>query len=254
MVKDKAVLVVGASSGIGRGAALMLGAAGAKVMVAARREAECRAVVEEIKAAGGTAAFIKVDVTSESDVEAAVAKTVELFGRLDCAVNGAGISLTYDLITDIDAATFDQMFAVNVRGTFFGMKHEIRQMVKQGGGGSIVNVGSVGSHRASPTGNTSVYTATKHAMIGLTRSAAISHGKHGIRVNCVSPTVVSGTPMIDVVEKTMPELLAPFVADIPMGRMCRVDEVAKAILWFCSDESSFVNGQSLLLDGGHTAK
>lgn len=253
MLKNKVALVVGASSGIGWGCALSLAAAGAKVMVAARREAEITALAAEIHAAGGTAAFMKVDVTVESEIEAVVARTVDLFGRLDCAVNSAGYNEDFARVTEADADAFDRMFATNVRGTLLCMKHEIRQMERQGSG-SVVNLCSILGHVSAATGTGAIYAATKHAVLGLTRTAALGHCKQGIRVNCVAPTVVVGTPMVDSIMKSHPELMEPFIAEVPMGRPGRVDEVAKAVLWLCSDESSFVNGHSLLLDGGQTAK
>jgi NAD(P)-dependent dehydrogenase (short-subunit alcohol dehydrogenase family) len=254
MLKGKVALVVGASSGIGRACALAFGAAGAKVLVSARREAESRAVVEEIEAAGGTAAFVKVDVVVESEVEALVAATVKRFGRLDCAVNAAAVSEDFALITEADADVCDRMLAINIKGTVLAMKHEIRQMVRQGGGGSVVNLSSILGHMAPALGTGNIYVATKHAILGLTRTAALGHIKEGIRVNCVSPTVVTGTPMVDFAIENHPEVIAPVIADIPMGRPCRVEEVARAVLWLCSDEASFVNGHSLLLDSGQTVK
>ncbi|WP_437630318.1 glucose 1-dehydrogenase [Sorangium sp. So ce854] len=251
-LNGKVALVVGGSSGIGRGAALALAAAGARVVVAARREAESREVVGEIEARGGEAMFVRVDVTVPGEVEALVATTVERWGRLDCAVNSAGINEDMVPITEADDAVFDRMMAVNCKGMFLCMKHEMRQMLRQGGGGSVVNLSSTMGHVAAPAG--SIYTATKHAIEGLTKSAALSHAKQGIRVNAVAPTAVAGTPLIDYGMKHYPELMEPYIADIPAGRPARVDEVARAIVWLCSDEASFVNGHSLVIDGGQLSK
>ncbi|WP_437752289.1 glucose 1-dehydrogenase [Sorangium sp. So ce1389] len=251
-LKNKVALVVGGSSGIGRAAALALAAAGAKVVVAARREAECRAVASEAADLGGEATSARVDVTSADDVQALVAATVERWGRLDCAVNSAGISEDFVPITDADDAVFDRMMGVNCKGTFLCMKHEIRQMLRQGGGGSVVNLSSVLGHTGAPTG--SIYVATKHAIEGLTKSAALCYATQGIRVNAVAPTVVTGTPMVDNVMANHPGLMDPYIAAIPVGRPARVDEVARVIAWLCSDDASFVNGHSLAVDGGQLAR
>ncbi|AUX42697.1 short-chain dehydrogenase [Sorangium cellulosum] len=251
-LKDKVALVVGGSSGIGRGAALALAAAGARVVVAARREAECRGVADAIRASGGEAVAARVDVAVPGDIEALVATAVERWGRLDCAVNSAGISEDFMPIADADDATFDRMMAVNVKGTFLCMKHEIRQMVRQGGGGSVVNLSSILGHVATPSG--AIYVATKHAVEGLTKSAALCYAKQGIRVNAVAPTVVTGTEMVDQMMRDHPGLMDPYIADIPAGRPARVEEVARVITWLCSDDAAFVNGHSLPVDGGQLSK
>lgn len=251
-LKNKVALVVGSSSGIGRASALALAAAGAKVFVAARREAECKAVVDEIQAAGGEAASARVDVTAPGEVEALVAKVAARWGRLDCAVNSAAIVEDFVPITEADDAVFDRMMAVNCKGVFLCMKHELRQMLRQGGGGSVVNLSSYLGHVATPSG--SIYVATKHAVEGMTKSAALSFAKQGIRVNAVAPTAVSGTPMVDYTMQHHPDLMAPVLAEIPMGRPARVDEVAKAVAWLCSDDASFVTGHSLPIDGGQLVR
>jgi NAD(P)-dependent dehydrogenase (short-subunit alcohol dehydrogenase family) len=251
-LNDKVALVVGSSSGLGRATAIALAAAGAKVGVAARREAEGRAVVDEIRAAGGDAAFTRVDVTVPAEVEALIAATVERWGRLDCAVNSAGISEDFAPLADADDAVFDRMMAVNCKGVFLCMKYEIRQMLRQDGGGSVVNMSSIMGHRGLPTG--SIYIATKHAVEALTKSAALCYAKQGIRVNAVAPTAITGTPMVDDAIKNYPETIAPIIAEIPMGRPGRADEVARVVTWLCSDDASFVNGHSLPVDGGQLAR
>lgn len=250
-LKDKVALVIGGNSGIGKACAHAFAASGAKVMIGARREAECAAVVEELRAAGGTAAFAKVDVLQESELEAIVAATVERFGRLDCAVNSAGIVEDYGPVHEASGDVCDRMMAVNVRGTLLGMKHQIRQMLSQGGG-SIVNLSSFLGHVGAMTG--SIYVATKHAVLGLTRAAALNYAKQGIRVNCVAPTTIVGTPMVDYTMATYPGLMDPYIADIPMGRPGKTHEVGAAVAWLCSDEASFVTGHSLPVDGGQLAK
>lgn len=251
-LKGKVALVIGGNSGIGRASALAFAASGAKVVVSARREAEGEAVVETIRAAGGEAAFVAVDVRNEKEIEALVASTVARFGRLDCAVNSAGISEDFVAVHDADADVFDRMMAVNVRGVLFGMKHQIRQMLAQGGGGSVVNVASTLSHVGAPTG--AIYVAAKHAVLGMTRTAALGYAKQGVRINCVAPTMIAGTPMIDHMMAVAPEMMAPYIADIPMGRPGRPEEVGNVVAWLCSDEASLVTGHSLAVDGGLLAK
>jgi NAD(P)-dependent dehydrogenase (short-subunit alcohol dehydrogenase family) len=251
-LKDKVALVVGGNSGLGRASALAFAAAGARVVIAARRSGESLAVVEEIQAAGGTAAFLKADVTAEAEIEALLAATVERFGRLDCAVNSAAVLEDFGPITEVDGGAFDRMMAVNVRGTLLGMKHQIRQMLRQGGGGSIVNMSSVMGHLGAMTG--SVYVATKHAVLGLTRAAALGYAKQGIRVNCVAPAVIAGTPMVDSTMQNFPGLMDPYIAEIPMDRPGRPEEVGRAVAWLCSDDASFITGHSLAIDGGQLAK
>jgi NAD(P)-dependent dehydrogenase (short-subunit alcohol dehydrogenase family) len=195
---------------------------------------------------------VRVDVAAPAEVEALIATTVERWGRLDCAVNAAGLSEDFVPIADADDAVFDRMMATNCKGTYLCMKHEIRQMVRQGGGGSIVNLSSILGHRGSETG--AIYVATKHAVEGLTKSAAIAYAKQGIRVNAVAPTVIAGTKIIDYAMEHHPDLMEPYIAGIPMGRPGRVEEVARVVTWLCSDEASFVTGHSLAIDGGQLAK
>ncbi|MDC0672753.1 SDR family NAD(P)-dependent oxidoreductase [Nannocystis radixulma] len=250
-LRDRVALVIGGNSGIGKASAFALAEAGARVVIAARREREGLAVVEELQARGAAALFVALDVTIEADIVAGVAATVEKFGRLDCAVNSAGICEDFGPVSDVDGAAFDRMMAVNVRGTLLGMKHQIRQMLAQGGGGSIVNMASFLAHAATPTG--SAYVATKHAVLGITRSAALGYAKDGIRVNCVAPTAITGTPMVDDALANYPAVMAPVIAAIPMGRPGRADEVGRAVAWLCSDEASFISGHSLAIDGAQLA-
>lgn len=250
-LKDKVALITGGNSGLGKAAALAFAAAGAKVMIAARREAESLAVVDQIHRAGGTAAFTRTDVTVEADIEAAVKATVEKLGRLDCAVNCAGYNEDFWPVHQIDAGVFDRMMAVNVRGTLLSMKHQIRQMLEQGGG-SIVNMASIMGLVGAPTAP--VYIATKHAVIGMTKVAALGYAKQNIRVNCVAPTIIQGTPMVDAALADHPEIMTPIIADVPMGRPGRTEEVGHALVWLCSDEASFITGATLPIDGGQTAK
>lgn len=251
-LRDRVALVIGGNSGLGKASALALAEAGAKVAVAARREPEGLAVVEQLRQLGAPAVFFPLDVTVESELAGVVAATVERFGRLDCAVNSAGISEDFGLITDVDGDVFDHMMAVNVRGTLLGMKHQIRQMLAQGGGGAIVNLASTLSHSAAATG--SAYTASKHAVLGITRTAAVGYAKQNIRVNCVAPTLITGTPMVDDAMAHHPEVMTPVLAQIPMGRPGRAEEVGQVVAFLCSDAASFISGHSLAIDGGQLAR
>jgi NAD(P)-dependent dehydrogenase (short-subunit alcohol dehydrogenase family) len=251
-LRGKVALVIGGNSGLGKASALALAESGANVVIAARRVAEGDEVVQQLTDLGVGAAFVAVDVTREADLAAVVAATVEKFGRLDCAVNCAGLNEDFVPVTEADADMFDRMMAVNVRGTLLGMKHQIRQMLAQGSGGSIVNMSSILGHAASGTG--SIYVATKHAVLGLTRAAALGHAKQGIRVNCVAPTAISGTPIVDYTMANFPHLLQPYIDDIPMGRTGRAEEVGRAVAFLCSDAASFINGHSLAIEGGQLAR
>jgi NAD(P)-dependent dehydrogenase (short-subunit alcohol dehydrogenase family) len=250
-LRGKVALVIGGNSGLGKASALALAESGANVVIAARRVAEGDDVVKQLTDLGVGAAFVAVDVTREADLAAVVAATVEKFGRLDCAVNCAGLNEDFVPVTEADADMFDRMMAVNVRGTLLGMKHQIRQMLAQGGPGSVVNMSSILGHVAAPNG--SIYAATKHAVIGLTRSAALAYAKQAIRVNCVAPTAITGTPMIDYNLEHCPELIKPFIDAIPMGRAGRSEEVGRVVAFLCSDAASFISGHSLPIDGAQLA-
>ena len=244
----KVALVTGGTSGIGKATAIAFAKEGAKVVLSGRREKEGLAVVEEIKKVGGTAHFVQSDVSKEADVKRLVDETVARFGRLDVAFNNAGVEWNGTL-TDVTEADYRRIFDVNVWGTIASMKHEIPAMLKTGGG-AIVNTSSITGHVALP--GSIVYNATKHAIEGLTKSAALDYARRGIRVNVVAPAAIL-TEMIErFVGGSESETGRAIAQNHPVGRMGRPEEVAGAVLYLASDAASFVTGASLLVDGGYT--
>ena len=248
--EDKVALVTGGSSGIGRAAALAFAAAGAKVAVAARRRGEGEETCESIRAGGGTATFISTDVVDRGQVEAMVARTVEAYGRLDYAFNNAGVEGAVAATADYTEQQWDQVLDVNLKGAWLCMKYEVTEMLKSGGG-SIVNMSS-GSGLAGGRG-TPAYVASKHAVIGLTKAAALDYAGRGIRVNVVCPGSVV-TPMHYRLWGTAPEDLRRVDDAHPAGRSAHPEEVASAVLWLCSEGASYATGLALVLDGGLTIR
>jgi NAD(P)-dependent dehydrogenase (short-subunit alcohol dehydrogenase family) len=244
----KVAIVTGGASGIGKETALAFARSGAHVMIADMNPDQGEAVAAEIKASGGASKFCKTDVSSAADVQNLVAQTIAAFGRLDFAFNNAGVN---DVMKDEwDEAVFTRALNVNLTGVMLCMKFEIDQMLKQGQGGAIVNTASINGIVGN--GRQPAYTASKHGVIGLTRTAALANGRAGIRVNAVCPGVIE-TPM------SAQALALPGVADMmekmtPLGRTGKPREIASAVLWLCSEESSFVTGHPLVIDGGVTAQ
>jgi NAD(P)-dependent dehydrogenase (short-subunit alcohol dehydrogenase family) len=243
----RVALVVGGTSGIGLATAMAFAAEGASVMLAGRREAEGLEGVEAIRAAGDVAAFVQADITQAESVEAMVAKTVETFGGLHVAYNNAGITGTVNLfVEDAELAMFDQVMAINVTGTWLAMKYQVPAILASGGG-AIVNCGSVAGLRGSP--GCSAYYGSKHAVLGMTKCVALENAARRIRVNAVCPGLVM-TDLVEAGFAAAPDKLAMLTARIPMQRTGRPQEVAEAVLWLASDESSFINGVALPVDGG----
>lgn len=245
----KVVLVTGAAAGIGRAIALAFGRAGASVVVADTSVDGGHATAAMIVEEGGKALYVNANVTRGVEVEALIDKAVNYYGRIDCAVNNSTLEEDESPFADADEAQFDRMMAVNVKGLWLCMKHELRQMMKQGGG-AIVNMASTAGLVGAPTNP--IYAATKHAVVGLTKSASAEHAREGIRVNSVCPGAVR-TPLLARAFDRDAELEDKLNAAHPMGRIAEAAEVANAVMWLCSEHASFVTGHQLALDGGLTA-
>lgn len=245
----KVVLVTGAGGGIGRATALAFGRAGARLVLSDISAQAGEESVALIKQAGGEAIFVKADVSRDAEVEALVAKTVATYGWLDCAFNNAGIEEESKPIGECEEALFDRIMAINVKGAWLCMKHEIRQMLRQGGG-AIVNTASVAGLVGAPLQG--VYAASKHAVVGMTKTAAAEYGKAGIRINSVCPGVIR-TAMLERALEREPRREKHIVRAHPIGRIGEAGEIAGAVLWLCSDAASFVTGHQLAVDGGLTA-
>jgi NAD(P)-dependent dehydrogenase (short-subunit alcohol dehydrogenase family) len=243
----KVVLITGGNAGIGRAAALEFANQGAKVVVSGRREKEGREVIAELEALGGEAIFVKTDVSKEREVKAMIERTLATFGRLDCAFNNAGIVQAPTPLPDQTEETYDQIMDINVKGVWLSLKHEIPAMLKTGGG-AIVNNSSIGGlvgFAMAP-----VYVASKHAVIGLTKSVALEYATQHVRVNAVAP----GTIETRMFRDFAPEVRQMLESAHPMGRIGQPEEIASAVVWLCSDGASFVTGQTVPIDGGYTAQ
>ncbi len=245
----KIAIVTGGTSGIGRDTAVLFAKAGAKVVVAGRREAEGKETLDLVRAAGGDGLFVKTDVSRAAEVRALVLKTVEKFGRLDVAFNNAGIEGSWSPIAEQSEEDWDRTIDINLKGVWLCLKYEIQQMLKQGGGGAIVNMASVAGLIGSAGAAT--YCASKHGVMGLTKSAALETARSGIRINVVCPAVVE-TPMGERLWGT-PEAKKFALGLHPIGRFGTPMEISEAVVWMCSDRASFMTGQSLVLDGGFLA-
>jgi NAD(P)-dependent dehydrogenase (short-subunit alcohol dehydrogenase family) len=247
---QKVAVITGGATGIGKSTAMLLASKGIKVVISGRREAVGQKAIEEIRAQGGDAAFIAADVDNETQVSQIIGFALKKYGRLDLAVNNAGISNETKTIGDSDPAKFQAMLQTNVMGVYLCMKYEIQQMLKNGGG-SIVNLASIAGLNGIPYAGP--YAATKHAVVGLTKSGALDYATQNIRINAVAP----GAIKTDIIAGSIAQGQydeATISAMHPIARMGNPEEIAHGIAWLLSDEASFVTGHILNIDGGFQAK
>ncbi len=245
----KVAFVTGAGAGIGRAAALAFAREGASVVVADASEANNRETARIIEQAGGRALAVRCDVSRDEDVKAALEKTIEVFGRLDYAFNNAGIEQAIMPLADLTVEQWDRLIVVDLRGVFLCMKYQIPLMLKQGGG-SIVNTSS-GAGVKGFAGQ-AAYCAAKFGVVGLSKAAALDYAKSNVRVNVVCPGIIE-TPMMDRFSGGTPEGRERVIAQEPVGRMGKPEEIAAAVVWLCSDAAAFVVGHAMVVDGGQTA-
>lgn len=246
----KVVVITGGGTGIGKSAALLFAAEGAKVVIAGRRVEQLSQVAKEISDAGGEASYFITDVSKSSDVDSLIDFTVRSYNKLDIMVNNAGVNLTKALIETTDEEV-NRLFDINVKGTFYGMRAAIRQMKKQSTEGSIVNVASMSGLMGHPF--RTPYCGTKAAIINMTRCAAIEYAKDKIRVNVICPGVIE-TPMVQEVRDVAPDVLDSYVETMPMQRVASAEECARSILFLASEDyASYITGVYLSVDGGFAA-
>jgi NAD(P)-dependent dehydrogenase (short-subunit alcohol dehydrogenase family) len=254
MLKNKVALVTGGTSGIGKATALAFGAAGAKVVFSGRRDAEGEKTAKLIRETGAECLYVHSDASNEEDIKALVQKTVATYGRLDFAFNNAGFGTVPKPLHEQSIEDFDSTMATNLRGVFLCMKYEIQQMLTQGAGVIINNSsvwGSIGAPGMGP------YTASKHAVMGLTRSAALDYAKQGIRINAVNPGYIRGTELVtpkslQEMGMTLEQFDSMLSSSVPMGRRGQPEEIAATVVFLCSDAASYITGQPLAIDGGYT--
>ncbi len=247
--EGKTVIVTGGGFGIGRAGAIAFAREGAKVAIADIDVKNGEETLRRVKEAGGEAFFMKTDVSSESDIAALVAKTVETYGKLDCAFNNAGIHGVFTPTTEFTEEEWTRMININLKSVWLCMKYEIKEMLKYGKG-AIVNTSSAAGLVAAPSNP--AYPASKHGVVGLTKSAAVEWARKGIRVNCVCPGPTRTQMHVDLV-KVAPEIVDFMHTKVPMGRIGEPEEIAEAALWLASDKASYVTGHALPVDGGLVA-
>ncbi len=251
----KVAIITGGSSGIGRATALAFARAGARVVIAGRRREEGEGTVRAVAEAGGDALFVQTDASRAGDVEALVARTLDAYGRLDCACHSAGTGEPEALLVDQVEEDFDRTIGVNLKGVWLCMKHEIPAM-RQGDGGAIVNISSLNAVKAAPTAP--FYSASKAGVDSLTKAAALGYAQDGIRVNAIDAGAFR-TPMLEGVLNRVgggdvEAAAAQYAAAIPLGRIGDPDEIARAVVWLCSDAASYITGHTLAVDGGLLAR
>ena len=248
--ENKVALVTGAAMGMGLATAKAFAKAGAAVVLADFNEEALRDATAELGAAGYQALAIQCDVSGEAEVAAMIEQTVATFGRLDAAFNNAGVMTPAVETADASGEDFDRLIAINLRGVWNCMKYELRQMLEQGSG-AIVNNSSIGGLNANP--RRAIYGATKHGVLGLTKSAAVEYASRGIRINAVCPGSIR-TPMVEHMLDNGWITMEDMVGNLPIGRIGKPEEIASAVLWLCSAGASFVIGHALVVDGGFTAQ
>jgi len=246
----KSIVITGAASGIGKATALAAGREGAKLVLADVSVESGEETARAIKGEGGQAAFVRCDVTQQSEIETMVKRAVELYGRLDGAFNNAGIEGTLSPAADYPPDVFERVIQINLLGVWKCLRAEIPVMLKQGKG-AIVNTASVAGLVGA--GAFAAYVASKHAVVGLTKTCALDYAKQGIRLNAVCPGVIQ-TPMVDRLAELVPGVIDALLTVKPMGRLGTAEEVAEAVIWLLSDSASFVTGTTLAVDGGYTAQ
>jgi NAD(P)-dependent dehydrogenase (short-subunit alcohol dehydrogenase family) len=248
ILAGKVIVVTGASTGIGNDAARLFGREGASVVVNARSEELLAKLVAELEEAGTPARYVTGDVSNAEDAQRLVDTAVDAFGRLDGALNNAGVSQGGGLLADVTEETVDQVLATNLKGVWLGMRAQIRAMLATGNGGAIVNTSSIGGVRV-PMAGQSIYAAAKHGVIGMTKGAARDYGSQGLRINAIAPGTTD-TAMITAWKKREPSIGERLDAATPLGRGGRPTEVAEAAAWLLSDRSSYVTGATVGVDGG----
>lgn len=246
---EKVALITGAGSGIGRSTALAFAQEGAQVIVSDVAVDNGEETVQLIQDAGGEAHFVRADVANVEDVAQMVQTAVDRYGRLDIGINNAGIGSGWKRLADYEIEDWNRIISVNLNGVFFCMLHELKQMLQQGSG-AIVNVASIAGLRGLV--NSSAYTASKHGVVGLTKSAALEYATQNIRINAVCP-VFTRTPLFEALFDINPTYEERIKKNIPMRRYGKPEDIAQAILWLCSENANFITGHALPLDGGMTA-
>ena len=243
----RTALVIGGTTGIGRATAVCFAKAGANVVIAGLGAADGRQAAAEVQAAGAQALFIEADVTRESDVRDVMSRAVERFGRIHAAVNNAGIEGRFGPVQDATSDDFDRIIGVNLKGVWLGLKYQVPHMLEQGGG-AIVNTSSSAGITGIPM--VALYTASKHAVVGLTKASALELATSNIRVNAVAPGPVNTGLLHRMIEGKIDSSV--IASQVPMRRISEPEETARAIVWLCSDAASYVTGHTLVVDGGLT--